>query len=148
MFSAKRRHKKRYDKRSRGVELLPNDLVLVRKVAFTERHKIQDKWEEGEYIVIQRPDPFLPVYKVQPVDGGKVRTLHRNLLLPLGLQFKSKEEEESSDKELDGNRGSTSEIELLLEDTTVNPSVDKEDLLSADEAVSLKPPPTYQSMKW
>ena len=83
-----------HDRRSRGVELLPQDLVLVKKVAWASRHKIQDKWE-GEYVVLSRPDPFLPVYKVQPVEGGKVRTLHRNLLLPLGLQLKSDSEEES-----------------------------------------------------
>ena len=76
------RSKKLYDRRSRGVELLPQDLVLVKKVAWTSRHKIQDKWEEGEYVVLSRP--YLPVYNVQPVEGGKVRTLHRNLLLPLG----------------------------------------------------------------
>ena len=89
------RSKKLYDRRSRGVELLPQDLVLVKKVAWASRQKIQDKWEEGEYVVLSRPDPFLPVYKVQPVEGGKVRTLHRNLLLPLGLQLKSDSEEES-----------------------------------------------------
>ena len=124
------RHKKRYDRRSRGVDLLPNDLVLVRKVAFTERHKIQDRWEEGEYLVIARPDPFLPVYKVQPVNGGKVRTLHRNLLLPLGLQLKSKVEENSSKDE--GNRGTTSE--LLTEETIADPSAEKLNSSSADEA--------------
>ena len=39
------RSKKLYDRRSRGVELLPQDLVLVKKVAWASRHKIQDKWE-------------------------------------------------------------------------------------------------------
>ena len=82
------KNKKLYDKRSRGVELQPQDLVLVRIVAWKERHKIQDKWEDEEYVVISRPNPDLPVYKVQPVEGGKIRTLHRNLLLPLGLQLK------------------------------------------------------------
>ena len=89
------RSKKLYDRKSRGVELLLQDLVLVKKVAWTSRHKIQDKWEEGEYVVLSRPDPYLPVYKVQPVEGGKVRTLHRNLLLPLCLQLNSDSEEES-----------------------------------------------------
>ena len=62
--------------------------MLVRIVKWTERHKIQDKWEQEEYVVVSQPDPFLPVYKVRPVSGGNVRTLHRNLLLPLGLQKK------------------------------------------------------------
>ena len=39
------RQKKLYDRRSRDVTLLPGDLVLVRIVKWTERHKIQDKWE-------------------------------------------------------------------------------------------------------
>ena len=27
------------------------------------------------------------MYKVQPVNGGNIRTLHRNLLLPLGVKL-------------------------------------------------------------
>ena len=71
--------------------------MLVRIIKWTERHKIQDKWESEEYVVVSQPDPFLPVYKVRPVSGGKTRTLHRNLLLPLGLQMKSTEDQDSSD---------------------------------------------------
>ena len=101
------RSKKLYDRRSRGVELLPQDLVLVKKVAWTGRHKIQDKWEEGEYVVLSRPDPYLPVYKVQPVEGRKVRTLHRILLLPLGLQLKS-------DFKIESQSPTDSELQQLL----------------------------------
>ena len=96
--------KKLYDRRSRGVELLPQDLVLVKKVAWTSRHKVQDKWEEGEYVVLSRPDPYLPVCKVQSVEGGKVRTLHRNLLLPLGLQLKT-------DSDMDSQETTSAEFE-------------------------------------
>ena len=91
------RQKKLYDKRSKDVILNPGDLVLVRIVKWTERHKIQDKWEQEEYVVVSQPDPFLPVYKVRPISGGNTRTLHRNLLLPLGLQIKSTEHQDSSD---------------------------------------------------
>ena len=91
------RQKKLYDKRSKDVFLNPGDLVLVRIVKWTERHKIQDKWESEEYVVVSQPDPFLPVYKVRPVSGENIRTLHRNLLLPLGLQMKSIEDQDSSD---------------------------------------------------
>ena len=55
-----------------------NDLVLVKIVAHKARHKIQDKWESEEYIVIEQPIPGTPVYRVRPVTGTKVRTLHRN----------------------------------------------------------------------
>ena len=44
------RKKKLYDRRSKGVQLLPQDLVLVKKVAWTGRHKIQDRWEDGVYV--------------------------------------------------------------------------------------------------
>ena len=51
------------------------------------RHKLQDKWEPEEYVVIEQPIAGTPVYKVQPVNGGNIRTLHRNLLLPLGVKL-------------------------------------------------------------
>ena len=46
------RQKKLYDRRSKDVVLYPGDLVLVRIVKWTERHKIQDKWEQEEYGVV------------------------------------------------------------------------------------------------
>ena len=63
--------------------------MLVRIVKWTERHKIQDRWEDEKYVVFSQPDPFLPVYIVKPVTGGKVQTFHRKLLLALGLQMES-----------------------------------------------------------
>ena len=48
---------------------------------------MQDKWEPEEYVVIKQPIAGMPVYKVQPVNGGNIRTLHRNLLLPLGVKL-------------------------------------------------------------
>ena len=64
-----------------------NDVVLVKIVAYKSRHNIQDKWEPEEYVVIEQPIAGSPVYKVQPVTGGNIRTLHRNLLLPLGVKL-------------------------------------------------------------
>ena len=98
------RQKKLYDKRSKDVILNAGDLVLVRIVKWTERHKIQDIWEQEEYVVVSQPDPFLPLYKVRPISGGNTRTLHRNLLLPLGLQMKSTEDQDSSDITFDEPR--------------------------------------------
>ena len=51
------------------------------------RHKLQDKWEPEEYVVVEQPIAGTPVYRVQPVTGGNIRTLHRNLLLPLGVKL-------------------------------------------------------------
>ena len=68
--------------------------------------------EPEEYVVIEHPTAGTPVYKVQPVNGGNIRTLHRNLLLPLGVKlepdYKSDDsilDEDSDDNsaELDSN---------------------------------------------
>ena len=83
------KYKTSYDKSVKGPQLQVNDLVLVKIVAHKARHKIQDKWESEEYIVLEQPIPGTPVYRVRPVTGTKVRTLHRNLLLPLGVKYQS-----------------------------------------------------------
>ena len=76
-----------------------NDLVLVKIVAHKARHKIQDKWESEEYIVIEQPISGTPVYRVRPVTGTKVRTLHRNLLLPLGVKYQPDIDSDESDSD-------------------------------------------------
>ena len=76
-----------------------NDLVLVKIVAHKARHRIQDKWESEEYIVIEQPIPGTPVYRVRPVTGTKVRTLHRNLLLPLGVKYQPDIDSDESDSD-------------------------------------------------
>ena len=48
---------------------------------------LQDEWEPEECVVIEQPIAGTPVYKVQPVNGGNIRTLHRNVLLPLGVKL-------------------------------------------------------------
>ena len=74
-------------------------LVLVKIVAHKARHKIQDKWESEEYIVIEQPIPGTPVYRVRPVTSTKVRTLHRNLLLPLGVKYQPDIDSDESDSD-------------------------------------------------
>ena len=76
-----------YDKSIKGLQLQEKDIVLVKVVAHKGRHKLQDKWEPEEYVVVEQLIAGTPVYKVQPVNGGNIRTLHRNLLLPLGVKL-------------------------------------------------------------
>ena len=77
------RYKKSYDFRARESVLKQGDLVLVRRVAFTGKHKLEDRWEKDLYKVLNKPDSNIPVYVVGRVNGkGSKRTLHRNLLLP------------------------------------------------------------------
>ena len=93
------KYKTSYDKSVKGPQLQVNDLVLVKIVAHKTRHKIQDKWESEEYIVIEQPIPGTPVYRARPVTGTKVRTLHRNLLLPLGVKYQPDIDSDESDSD-------------------------------------------------
>ena len=75
------------DKSIKGPQLQEKDVVLVKIVVHKGRHKLQDKWEPEEYVVIGQPNTGTPVYKLQHVNRGNIRTLHMNLLLPLGVKL-------------------------------------------------------------
>ena len=105
------KYKSSYDKSIKGPQLQEKDLVLVKIVAHKGRHKLQDKWEPEEYIVVEQPIAGTPVYRVQPVTGGNIRTLHRNLLLPLGVKLEP--DYESDDSILEEDDSSSDELEIL-----------------------------------
>ena len=77
------RHRGLYDLKCRGATLGVGDLVLVKQTAWKGRHKIQDRWESGEFQVVGQPTPGVPVYTVKSLAGGRTKVLHRNLLLPM-----------------------------------------------------------------
>ena len=101
------KYKSSYEKGIRGPQLQEKDIVLVKIVAHISRHKLQDKWEPEEYVVVEQPIAGTPVYRVQLVTGGKIRTLHRNLLLPLGVKLEP--DYDSDDSILDEDDSSSDE---------------------------------------
>ena len=56
----------------------------MRQKAFKKKHKIQDKWEEDFYVVVAQPNDNFPVLIVLNERSQRSRTLHRNMLFPLG----------------------------------------------------------------
>ena len=98
-----KKYKQGYDKSVKGPQLHENDLVLVKIVAHKGRHKLQDRWEPEEYVVIEQPIAGTPVYKVKPVNANNVRTLRRNLLLPLGVKLEPDYESDDSILEEDSD---------------------------------------------
>ena len=81
------RQKRYYDKKIRCSKLKPGDLVLVRQKGFKGKHKIQDKWENTPYKVVEQKNPSLPVSLVENMAiPSKTRVLHRNMLFPLLTQ--------------------------------------------------------------
>ena len=121
------KYKTSYDRSVRGPQLQVNDLVLVRIVADKARHKIQDKWESEEYIVLEQPIPGTPVYRVRPVTGTKVRTLHRNLLLPLGVKYQPDIDSDESDSDnsvyVDTSHSKSNQPEKVDSQTTQSKTV-------------------------
>ena len=107
------KYKSSYDKSIKGPQLQEKDLVLVKIVAHKGRHKLQEKWEPEKYVVVEQPIAGTPVYRVQPVTGGNIRTLHRNLLLPLGVKLEP--DYDSDDSILDEDDSSSDEL-VILED--------------------------------
>ena len=110
------KYKSSYDKSIKGPQLQEKDLVLVKIVAHKGRHKLQDKWEPEEYVVVEQPIAGTPVYRVQPVTGGNIRTLHRNLLLP--LEVKLEPDYDSDDSILDEDDYSSDELVILEDNRT------------------------------
>ena len=102
-----------YDKSIKGPQLQEKDIVLVKIVAHKGRHKLQDKWEPEEYVVVEQSIAGTPVYRVQPVTGGNIRTLHRNLLLPLGVKLEP--DYNSDDIILEEDDSSSDESTILVD---------------------------------
>ena len=93
------KYKSSYDRKAKGSQLKENDIVLVKRVAWKGRHKIQNKWEPSEYIVVEQPNLKVPVYKVKSLEDNKIKVLHRNMLLPLGIKFLPEDESEQDSEE-------------------------------------------------
>lgn len=74
------KNKYRYDAKVKDVKLEVGDRVLVRNVGLKGKNKLADKWDEEVYVILEQR-PGLPVYKVKGEVGGRIRTLHRNMLL-------------------------------------------------------------------
>ena len=93
------KYKSSYEKKVKGSQLQVNDIVLVKRVAWKGRHKIQNKLEPSEYIVVEQPNLKVPVCKVKSLEDNKIRILHRNMLLPLGIKFIPEEESDQDSEE-------------------------------------------------
>ena len=117
------KYKSSYDKKIKGTKLQVNDIVLVKRVAWKGRHKIQNKWEPSEYIVIEQPNLKVLVYKVKSLDDNKVRTLHRNMLLPLGVKFVPEESEESDQDSKEEKELNQSQLERQFSEKVSQPII-------------------------
>ena len=128
--------KRRYDQRVRGANLSVGDRVLVRNVGLKGKQKIADKWQEGVYIVLDCPNPEIPVYKVKlEKQNGRSKLLHRNMLLPISsIPIENTDSNIPKHKEKGQSCVDKSSLSLLED------SVDNDDDSEEEEFVVLQAP--------
>ena len=130
--SQQARHKGLYNLKCMGAELNVGDLVLVKQTAWKGRHKIQDRREDEEYLVVDQLTPGVPVYAVKSIAGGRPRVLHRNLLLPLQGRIRQEDgvgEEGSSDSEGEDEMPEVARAPSRRSRRTTKPHVDPTQLV-------------------
>ena len=75
----------------------------------------------------EQPISGTPVYRIRPVTGTKVRTLHMNLLLPLGVKYQPDIDSEESDSDdsvqIDASHFKSSQPEKVASQTSQAKSV-------------------------
>ena len=123
-FQAKevKHHKCNYDKCSTAAVLDLGDMVLVCVTTFKGHHKIQDRWENREYVVEKWSYPNVPVYVVYPRDGeGSSQTLHRNYLLPINSNI-GKDDQDTPVAGVENNNTSTPVPSVDSEPADAGPS--------------------------
>lgn len=122
------RHKKRYDLRVREAKLEVGDRVLVRNVGIRGKNKLADRWEKDVHVVVDQPDPDLPVYNVKREHGqSQPRLLHRNLLLPfmgIPLQIPTSKQSASAVTNVSGTSDIADSEEQVLDNQTSDHSTD------------------------
>ena len=80
-------------------------MVLVKKFGFKGKHKIQDRWENQIYEVLESCHSSPLVFRIRKEDGtGKTRVLHRNLLLPFRSRILEEEIPPLSPDPVDDNQ--------------------------------------------
>ncbi len=87
-YSGKQKNQQKagYDSRKRLTKatLQTGDRVLVKLVGWKGPHKLANKWSDEVFQVVSQAEGGIPVYKVCGEQTGLVKTLHRNMLLPIG----------------------------------------------------------------
>ena len=71
--------KQYYDKATSTMQLMLDDVVLMKLDVFQRKRKVKDRWSEVEYVVTCQVTSDMPTYEVKD-DGGNIKVAHLNRL--------------------------------------------------------------------
>ena len=69
------KQKHSYDRKAKAAKISVGNRVLLKKLAFTGKHKIEDKFEEDLYLVIDQPRSAIPVFVVRSIESDKQKDI-------------------------------------------------------------------------
>ena len=131
------KNKARYDMQVRGATVEIGDRVLLRNVGLKGRQKLANRWQETVFVVLGKVEGTECVFQVKQEDGvGRVKVVHRNMMLPLGVREMEQEGDESEED-------SFGMIEVELEPPVSEPEVEVElepPVSESEVEVELEPP--------
>lgn len=116
-------NKSRYDAKVRENTLEIGDEVLLRNLG-RGPGRLKDRWASIPYVIVSQL-PGIPVYRIQPKGGGKMKTIHRNHLLPISNASNDSEELPFSKVNLN-SRGLTGRKQTEVREPMVETSDDEE----------------------
>jgi transposase InsO family protein len=80
MEGAHQANKARYDRKANATPLPIGAHVLRRKMAFQDRHKLEDSFDDVQYVVVSK-NVEDDVYAIRPAHGGEKLRVNRKLLI-------------------------------------------------------------------
>ena len=113
------RRKLYYDRKFHCMEIVPGDLVLVHQKVYGSTKKIEDRWENPVYKVVQRlgDGPMYRIQKLGETNADKVRDLHRNMIFPvMHLVERDDFETDCQDTEPTASKAAVTEVILSPDD--------------------------------
>lgn len=79
---ARIKQKSNFDRKAKASQLATGDTVLVKILKHERKHKIEDKYEQDKYEVIEQIQPDISMFRIRS-ERRVEKVIHRNHLLPL-----------------------------------------------------------------
>ena len=115
--AAAEKEEHRYGRNTSATTLEVGDRVLLKRHAFTERHKLQDKFYDTPYVVVD-VNNHNDLYQIRPASGGELKWVNRRQLVvdPRGVVEEEPDVRDRSPESEDHVTSSSSDDEFESDD--------------------------------